>query len=188
LTEELMLWRRIDQPGHEAARLIFHDPFWHLSGTAVFGHDGLPCRLEYLVACSSAWHTLHAKITGWMGGRCVRLDVAADASHNWRLNGRGCPEVAGCIDLDLAFSPITNMLPIRRLALPLDHSADVTAAWLKFPELTLRPLSQSYRHIADHRYRYQAHEGSFTAELDVNPAGMVVRYPGLWEAVRGADA
>jgi hypothetical protein len=185
LTEHLMLWRRLDQPGHEAARLIFHDPFWHLSGTAVFAHDGLPCRLEYIVACSAGWHTLHAKVTGWMGGRCVRLDLAADTSHNWRLNGRPCPAVAGCIDLDLAFSPATNMLPIRRLNLPVGQAADVTAAWLLFPELTLQPLPQAYRHIADHRYRYEAQGGAFTAELEVNAEGMVVRYPELWEAVGG---
>src|SRR5258705_12371324 len=51
--EEMVLWRRLDRPGHEAARLIFHDPFWHLGGTAVFDHEGVPCRVEYLVACST---------------------------------------------------------------------------------------------------------------------------------------
>lgn len=180
-----MMWRRLDQPGHEAARLIFHDPFWHLSGTAVFAHEGLPCRLEYLVACSAGWQTLRAKVTGWMGGRCVRLDLAADAGRNWRLNGRPCPEVAGCIDLDLAFSPATNMLPIRRLKLPIGQAAEVTAAWLQFPALTLQPLSQAYRRIAERRYHYQAHGGSFIADLEVDGEGVVVHYPDLWEAVRG---
>lgn len=188
MTEDLVLWRRLDQPGHEAARLIFHDPFWHLSGTAVFAHDGMPCRLEYLVACSAGWQTLHAKVAGWVGARCVRLDLVADSSHCWRLNGRECPDVNGCIDLDLAFSPATNMLPIRRLQLAVGDGADVTAAWLRFPELVLEPLPQAYRHVADHRYRYEAFGGSFTAELDVNRSGMVVRYPELWEAVPGGAA
>ncbi|HEY8258633.1 MAG TPA: putative glycolipid-binding domain-containing protein [Gemmatimonadales bacterium] len=185
MTEELILWRRLDQPGHEAARVIFHEPFWHLSGTAVFAHQGQPCRLEYLVACSSGWQTLHAKIAGWVGKTCVRVDLTADANQRWRINGRECPSVNGCIDLDLAFSPATNMLPIRRLGLSVGEAAEVTAAWLRFPELTLQPLSQVYRHVAHHRYRYEAFGGTFTAELDVSDAGMVLRYPELWEAVPG---
>lgn len=182
MTEELMLWRRLDQPGHEAARLIFHDPFWQLSGTAVFAHEGQPCRLEYLVACTASWQTLHARVGGWVGNRCVRLDLSADAGHRWRLNGRECGEVNGCLDLDLAFSPATNMLPIRRLGLSLGQRADVTAAWLRFPELALQPLAQTYQHLDEHRYRYEALGGTFVTELEVNAAGMIVRYPGLWVA------
>jgi len=182
VTEELVLWRRLDRPGHEAARLIFHHPFWQLSGTCVFAHEGEPCRLEYLVACTASWHARHAKVAGWIGRRCVRVDVAADANRRWRLNGNECDEVTGCIDLDLAFSPATNLLPIRRLALPPGQRAEVTAAWLRFPDLTLRPLAQAYQHIEDRRYRYESRDPSFAAELEVNAAGMVVRYPGLWEA------
>jgi hypothetical protein len=182
MTEELVLWRRLDQPGHEAARVIFHDPFWQLSGTAVFAHDGQPCRLEYLVACSVSWHTLRAKIAGWVGGRCVRIDLIADSSRRWRLNGAECGDVQGCIDLDLAFSPSTNMLPIRRLGLPVGGRAEVTAAWLRFPDLILQPLAQTYRRTSDRHYRYESGGGVFTADLEVNAAGVVLRYPALWEA------
>lgn len=34
-----ILWRRLDRPGHEAARLIHQPSDWHLTGTAVFTHD-----------------------------------------------------------------------------------------------------------------------------------------------------
>jgi hypothetical protein len=182
--EEMVLWRRLDRPGHEAARLIFHDPFWHLGGTAVFEHEGVPCRVEYLVACSSGWQTLHAKIAGWIGTKCVRLDVASDSHHRWRLNGEECAAVDGCIDLDLEFSPATNVLPIRRLGLPVGGRADLTSAWLRFPQLTLEPLVQVYRHVSDHTYQYEALGGTFATELDVSPSGMVLRYPELWEAER----
>jgi hypothetical protein len=178
----LVLWRRLDQPGHEAARLIFHDPFWQLGGTAVFAHDGQPCRLEYLVACSASWHTLRAKIAGWVGPRCIRVDLTADSGGRWRLNGAECGDVQGCIDLDLAFSPSTNLLPIRRLALPVGARAEVTAAWLRFPELTLQPLAQVYQRTDDRHYRYESGGGAFTRDLEVNDVGMVLRYPGLWEA------
>jgi uncharacterized protein len=182
MPDEVVMWRKLDQPGHEAARLIFHDPFWQLGGTAVFAHESQPCRLEYLVACSSAWHTLHAKIAGWIGTRYVRIDLSADSNHRWRLNGRECPQVRGCIDLDLAFSPATNMFPIRRLGLAIGEKAEVRAAWLRFPELTLAALAQTYQRVDREKYRYEAFDGAFTAELEVNAAGLVIRYPDLWEA------
>jgi hypothetical protein len=150
----------------------------------VFEHEGVPCRVEYLVACSSGWQTLHAKIAGWIGTKCVRLDVVSDSHHRWRLNGQECAAVDGCIDLDLEFSPATNVLPIRRLELPVGGRADLTSAWLRFPELTLEPLVQVYRHVSDHTYQYEALGGRFTTELDVSPSGMVLRYPELWEAER----
>ena len=36
MNAQAILWRRLDQPGHEAARLISQDDKWHLAGTAVF--------------------------------------------------------------------------------------------------------------------------------------------------------
>jgi hypothetical protein len=40
-----ILWGRIDQPGHEAARRLSRDAGWELSGTAVFEHERRACRL-----------------------------------------------------------------------------------------------------------------------------------------------
>ena len=67
----------------------------------------------------------------------------------WRLDGRQRPEVAGCIDLDLNFSPSTNLLPIRRLELPVGGEARIRAAWLRFPAFSLEPLEQVYRRLGD---------------------------------------
>ena len=58
----------------------------------------------------------------------------------------------------------------------------MTAAWLRFPELTLGPLAQSYLRVDERLYRYEALAGRFAADLEVNPVGMVVRYSGRWEA------
>ena len=55
------------------------------------------------------------------------------------------------------------------------------AAWLGFPSLTLEPLDQRYRRLDVTTYRYESAGGRFVADLQVNAAGLVVRYPGLWE-------
>jgi uncharacterized protein len=183
-----MLWRRLDRPGHEAARLVFHPPFWQLTGTAVFAEAGAPCRLEYQVTCDPSWRTRHAQLTGWFGTRRIVRTISADARRRWRLDGRECPLVEGCVDLDLSFSPATNLLPVRRLALPVGEKAAVRAAWLRFPECRLESLDQRYHRLDAERYRYEAGIGAdrFQAVLRVTATGFVAEYPGLWIAESAA--
>ena len=181
---EMMLWRRLDRPGHEAARLVFHAPFWQLTGTAVFAEGAVPCRLEYQVTCDPSWRTRHAQLTGWFGTRRIVCTISADTKQRWRLDGREDNAVEGCLDLDLSFSPATNLLPVRRLALPVGQAAPVRAAWLRFPECRLEPLDQRYHRMDTERYRYESGAGAetFRAELRVTPAGFVAEYSGLWIA------
>lgn len=177
-----ILWRRLDHPGHESARLFFEADAWHLQGTAVFIHDGLPCRLDYHIVCDSRWHTRSGKVAGWVGNRLIEIEIAVTTDRRWLLNEKEAPEVAGCVDLDLNFSPSTNLLPIRRLNLAVSQEAEVRAAWLRFPSFKLEPLSQLYKRINETGYRYESAGGSFVTELSVNAEGFVRKYPNLWEA------
>jgi hypothetical protein len=148
-------------------------------------HDQKACRLDYQVVCNSAWETVSAKVTGWIGSETVDVDLAVDSARRWRLNGKECPEVSGCIDVDLNFSPSTNLLPIRRLALEVGQEATVRAAWLRFPSFDLEPLEQLYRRLDVVTYRYESAGGRFVAELKVNAAGFVTRYQDLWQLEAG---
>jgi hypothetical protein len=179
VTDLSILWRRLDRPGHESARLYSHHSCWHLTGTAIFAHNQRACRLDYLVMCDAAWQTFSGKVAGWVGNQTIEIELAADAARRWRLNGTECPAVAGCIDLDLNFSPSTNLLPIRRLGLAIGHEAAVRAAWLRFPSFTLEPLEQRYRRLDAATYRYESAGGSFVTELQVNGVGFVTHYPGF---------
>jgi hypothetical protein len=152
-----------------------------LAGTAVFADTQGPCRLDYLVVCDEAWRTLSGRVTGWMGERVIEIDLAVDSASRWELNGATRSEVAGCIDLDLNFSPSTNLLPLRRLGLAIGQEAKVRAAWLRFPSFALEPLDQFYRRTGEATYRYESAGGTFVAELEVNSAGFVTRYPGFWQ-------
>jgi hypothetical protein len=44
----------------------------------------------------------------------------------------------------IAVTPATNTLAIRRLSLEVGSSESIIAAWVKFPDLTVQPLSQRY--------------------------------------------
>jgi len=177
-----ILWRRLDLPGHEVGRVVLRDNRWELSGTAIFVHERSPCRLDYFVVCDSGWWTKSAHVSGVIGDREINLSVSVDAEQRWRLNGTECPAVAGCIDIDLGFSPSTNLLPIRRLSLNVGEEAEVKAAWLPFPSLMFEVLPQVYRREGERTYRYESGGGAFVRVLEVNAVGFVTNYPGLWQA------
>ena len=181
---DVILWRRLDLPGHELGRLRRREHGWELSGTAVFSYEERPCKLDYLVICAADWRTCAAQITGVIGDRDVTVGVSVDSALRWYLNDRECTAVAGCIDVDLGFSPSTNLLPIRRLSLAIGQEAEVRAAWLPFPSLTLDLLPQIYRREGQQLYRYESGGGAFVRLLEVNEHGFVTNYPGLWAEVR----
>ena len=121
-----------------------------------------------------------ARVTGSVGAREIDARVECVAGE-WTLDGQPVASVRGAIDVDLNFSPSTNVLPIRRLALPIGTRATVQAAWLRFPSFTLEPLEQVYERIAEARYRYASAGGAFKAEIDVDASGLPSRY-GPWVA------
>lgn len=177
----LILWRVMHQPGHEAARLADVGDEWHLRGTSLLLQEGEPCRLEYAIVCDAEWRTRTVRVSGWIGAREIAVEITAEEGR-WRMNGAEVPEVEGAIDIDLNFSPSTNLLPIRRLALGVGESGAVRAAWLRFPAFTLEPLDQTYSRLEERVYRYSSRDGAFTRDLDVDDAGFPVRYPGIWQA------
>ncbi|HEX9089932.1 MAG TPA: putative glycolipid-binding domain-containing protein [Anaerolineales bacterium] len=188
-TIQTVLWRAILLAGHEYCRLVSQEAQWQLNGIAVFTHERLPCRLDYTVTCDAAWRTLSANVKGWLGDTRVSTNLTTGADQRWYINGVEQPQVFGCIDLDLNFSPSTNLLPIRRLGLPIGARAEITAAWLKFPGFTLEPLPQQYTRVEENVYRYESGGDRFVAHLRVNPTGFVLDYPGIWlaEAASGSE-
>lgn len=179
---QTILWRRLDRPGLEAAALLFRAPTWCLEGTVVVLDQGVSCRLEYAVVCDSAWQTLWARVNGWMGFTPVTHRVSRSPGGRWRHNGIEQPHLDQCVDVDLGFTPSTNLLPIRRLKPGIGDSAPVAAAWLRFPEFSFERLDQVYHREADRQYRYESGGGRFTARLDVDAAGLVLQYGDIWKA------
>lgn len=181
MTEVAITWRRFDQPGHEFCTLARSETGAKLTGVAVMAKNGVPCCVQYTIECDAEWRTLLCRINGYIGTKGITHDIRREGT-TWLMNGVEIPEVAGCEDIDLGFSPATNLLPIRRLGLEIGKSAKLNTAWLRFPELTLERLDQSYMRISTECYRYESGGGKFRRDLKVDDRGMVVEYPDLWYA------
>jgi hypothetical protein len=176
----VFLWRRLDAPGHDACRLEQRGEHWLLDGTAVFLHDGLPARLDYQVVADAAWRSQSGQVRGWVGPAPVDLHIGRNRDRNWMLNGVPVSGLEACVDLDLGFTPATNLLPIRRLALAVGTSAQASAAWLDLTEDTLQVQEQRYERRSESTYWYESPRFGYTALLEVTAPGFIRDYPGLW--------
>ena len=180
-----ILWRSLDGPGHDSARLSVDGGRAVIDGMAVFAMDGASCAVAYRVACDDAWRTVSADVDGWLGDATVSMRIRRDGSGRWTVNGTPVPSLDGCDDVDLAVTPATNALPIRRLGLKVGEKADVPAAWWNPPSIGLTRLEQTYERIGPSTYRYTSGHGAFETVLVVRHDGLVTRYPGLWEEEEG---
>ena len=77
-TTTSVIWRRLDQPGHDSARLAVATSGAVIEGTAVFHESARPCRLDYRVECDTDGRTVSARVRGWLGVSSIALDIAAD--------------------------------------------------------------------------------------------------------------
>jgi hypothetical protein len=184
LRSEQILWNRLDVPGHDACRLEAVGSGWRLSGTALFVHEGEPAHLGYLVECDERWHTRHGWARGWIGGRQIQIEAARADDGAWVCNGARLAQLAECIDLDLGFTPSTNLFQLRRIALSIGDALDVPVAWFDAPDGTLELMKQRYERRSEDTYWYESPQYDYYELLDVNGAGFVTRYPRLWEQQR----
>jgi hypothetical protein len=175
------LWRRLDLAGLESARLSQTQDGWELSGAASFQYRDAPCLLDYTVRCDATWNSRSVSVHGVVGSEVVHHELRVTPTGRWIQNDVEVPELDGCIDVDLNFTPSTNTLPIRRLSLPIGGSAKIRAAWLRFPDFTLQSLVQTYTRKTADRYGYRA--ATFESEISFDSAGLVRDYPPAWQAI-----
>lgn len=174
-------WRRLDLPGTDRATLTTTDSGYLLLGHAQFRDGQAEVDFHYSVQLTPTWRTQRSVVQGIGPDGPVQLEIITMPDGHWSLNGEDQPAVLGCVDVDLNFTPATNLLSIRRLDLPLAGSAEVTAAWLEYPAFRLKPLRQIYHHLPDYRYAYACPTIPFEAILTTTPDGFVASYPPLWE-------
>jgi hypothetical protein len=175
-------WRALFQPSTENFEVWEVGDGWILRGK-VSGATREKCPFEasYNIRCDQRWVTKSVQCkTNLKGQQTTKLLLSNYG--RWLSDGKELENVRGAIDVDLAFSPITNVLPIRRLGVAVGGSGSVTAAWVRFPELDVEPLEQSYSRISEDKYLYESKTG-FRGEIDVDEYGLPINYQGGWERI-----
>jgi hypothetical protein len=152
-----------------------------VEGMAVFLRGGAPTCLSYRVSGDSTWRTRAGSVKGFTGDTVIDATIERSASGVWTLNGVKETGLEDCEQLDLAFTPATNLPHVRQLALAVHQSADLPVAWLDLPCLALERLPQRYTRRTESTYWYEAPTVGYAAELSVSSMGFVHCYAGLWD-------
>lgn len=173
-----LVWTARQWPGMEHTRLEASDKGVTADGIIIAIVDEKPVRLRYRLECDPAWRPVLVTVEPHGG---PEMSLRRSGAHWYDGDGRERPNLAGCLDVDIALTPLTNTIPIRRLTLDLGESEDIDVVYIDpSPSVEVSPQRQRYARTGD-GYRYAA--GSFQADLLVDQDGIVVDYPGLWTLV-----
>jgi uncharacterized protein len=175
-----LYWRALTWRALEHLHLREDGSGVHADSLIVGSLDDSPLRLRYDVECDRDWRTTAIRVSDLNGDEHVVLTHTDDTG--WRdASGNDRPELADAIDVDIAATPFTNALPIRRLRLQTGQAQEITVVFIAVaPSLSFRPLRQRYTRLAGDRYLYESLESDFKRELLVDPNGLVIDYPGFW--------
>ena len=177
-----VLWKSQRLHSAEHCTVSKHGKGHRLAGIVVLPIDSRPGHISYVIDVDDAWRSQSAELSVVAGETRRRMRLALASPGRWKIDGSSQGRFDGCIDIDLGFSPATNTLPIRRLRLDVGGIAQLTAVWVRFPELSVEPLQQTYERIGETKWRYRS--GTFAAELEVDSDGIVTRYgDDVWKAI-----
>lgn len=180
LTLKTVRWRPYEGEGLEHLTVRAVEGGIRAESTVIGEHDNGPFGVHYRIDLDAAWR-VRSFVVEEMAGR--RIAMTSDGEGRWSGEDRTpLPAFDGCIDIDLAGSPFTNTLPIRRLGLKPEHgTARLKMVYVPFDTFAPFVDGQHYTCIAPtSRYLYAAEDRSFSAELPVDADGFVTDYPTLF--------
>ncbi|GAA0222888.1 putative glycolipid-binding domain-containing protein [Haladaptatus pallidirubidus] len=185
--ERRVVWETIDGIGTEHLTVEFDDPI-RADGVVVgvVEETTEPFRVRYRVTCDESWAVQRVEIDSL--GEEAGIELEHDGGGDWTKNGESAPELEGCRDVDIAVTPFTNAIPIRRLDWNPGESATISVVYLNVSAMTAEAVEQRYTCLepldsSGGLFRYESVDSEFTAELPVDSDGLVLDYPGLFRRV-----
>lgn len=178
-----VLWRDYWHPGTSSAILAELDDGWRLSGRADVRFADGPATFRFKIKCSPRWDVRSAEITLKGDAELRRCVIEANARGEWFVGGIRSPDLDGCTDFDIAATPATNLLALRRLALAVGETCEILTAWVLLPDIEVQPVRQRYTRLSDRTYRFEALNNGFEAEFEVDEALMVTTYAKDYERI-----
>jgi len=179
MLHRIIRWRSLAWPGYEHCEVHESADGVLVRSVLAGERDGHQYGAHYEIGLDPGWV--------FRGLRLERTDgevllLNADGRGHWTDGEhRRLPQLDGCLDIDLSGSPLTNTLPIRRAGLVPGTPQRLRMAWIPLDLLKPRPEEQVYTKLDERRFLYESGDGTFRAELETDDAGLIVRYPGLFE-------
>lgn len=132
-------------------------------------------RVEYVLRLSATWQVRQFILFRDLDE--PDLWLATDGAGRWgEMNGAHRTELDGCYDVELACTPFTATVPIRRLPLLVGHTAEVPVISVDTETLQTEVVLRRYTRVDSHRWRMERDGGS-AVEFDVDEFGVALDYP-----------
>lgn len=179
--QQVLRWASVDGVGTEYLNVSFEAGGAVAKGVVVGDRGGEPYGLVYTVLLDAEWRTRMVDISCPAEGH--RLSMQSDGEGLWRDPRTGEPlsQLDGCIDVDIAATPFTNTLPIRRCSWAAGQSRAFDMAYVSVPNLLVSKVAQRYTCVEEQRkFLYENVPNDFQAELTIDTHGLVIDYPGLF--------
>lgn len=180
--ERVARWAGLEDGGLEHLSLRVGSERVAAEAIVIGGDAPAPFGLSYRLTCDGDWRVREAQAAVVGADRAISL--RSDGHGRWSdAAGRPLPRLDGCIDVDIAATPFTNTLPIRRLGLRPGESRDIRVAYLTVPALEVTAVNQRYTRLDASTYRYEGYPPGFSADLHVDADGLVLEYSGLFQRI-----
>ncbi|HEU4387801.1 MAG TPA: putative glycolipid-binding domain-containing protein [Blastocatellia bacterium] len=182
-----VMWASLDERVFEHVRLIETMDGVQADGLIIHRDQEGSVRLRYRVRCDTSWRVNKVQVTR-LDGSDYELVLNSDGSGHWTdKKGDRLNSLDGCLDIDIYYSPFTNTIAIRRLALKQGGSAETKVAFIGVPDLTVTGVQQRYTFLKTtpegSLYRYEGLSSGFSTELPVDHDGLVIQYPKFFRRV-----
>lgn len=197
------VWSKDDPFGTELTTLRMGEESLEASGfvigTYAVGQRPAAYRADYTLTTAERFITSQLLVEVRGEGFRRALDLRRLPSGVWRCTtefegdvdlpapGGDIESIRDSLDCDLAFSLLTNTMPILRHRVHETGSASITAAWVSLPDLTFHPERQRYTFVKKSSstsvVRFESLDDSFEAELLVDANGLLEHYPGIGRRV-----
>jgi uncharacterized protein len=187
VSERLLVWRGLEEWRAESALVQVGDG--HLSATGTqLGVEPEPYRLDYELETGADWVTQRLSLQAHGEGWERSLELIREPDGRWSANGEARADLGDALDCDLAYSPLTNAMPVFRHGMRETgaRAADLVMAWVDVPALTVHRSEQRYEPVDARSVRFVSPGDGFQVELELDGDGLVVRYPQLAERVVAA--
>ncbi len=167
-------WQRWEADGDETLTLRWENEAWTATGDV--GKE----RVSHVVRLSPTWQVRQFLLFRDLDD--PDLWLGTDGSGRWgEVNGAHRTDLDGCTEIDLACTPFTNTLPIRRLQLDVGDAADISVATIDVETLAVVPVKHRYHHTEPRRFEHTVLETGSTTTFEVDEYGLVRDVPGLFK-------
>jgi hypothetical protein len=143
--------------------------------------NDIPFDVKYFIKTNPNWETIYFELQTSMEGSVQKIQYQSDGKGVWTSNESVLDHLAGCIDIDISVTPLTNTLPLKRLKMVGNQSELIKVLYVDVLENSISSKQQKYTRITGTMYKFENVPNDFESTITVDNDGYVVDYPGLFE-------